>query len=190
MEFNAFPPVASLPGLINQMKAGGKNFNLGPAFSTNPYFVFNLLSSSNGGALGKVAVRQALSYAINRAHLIQDDGGPVVSPPITHVLPDGINGSQYVPKGYDPYPYNPAKAKKMLAAAGYPNGLKLVVAYNNESTVEPKMFQTIQADLAKSGITVKALAVPIADLYTKYMYGPPSVAKRGVWDSRDGRVGP
>jgi len=182
MEFNGFPPVGSIPGLINQMKGGSKNFNLGPAFSTNPYFVFDELSPNNGGALGKVAVRQAISYAINRAHLIQDDNGPLVSPPLTHVLPDGINGAQNVPKGYDPYPYNPAKAKSLLKAAGYPNGLKLIVAYNNESTVEPKMYQTLQADMGKAGITVKALAVPIADLYTKYMFGPPSVAKRGVWD--------
>ena len=33
--------------------------------------------------------------------------------------PNGINGAQDVPKGYDPYPYNPSKAKQMLAAAGY-----------------------------------------------------------------------
>jgi peptide/nickel transport system substrate-binding protein len=182
MEYNSFPPVGSIPGLINQMKAGGKNFNLGPTFSTNPYLVFNTVSPNNGGALEKVAVRQALSYAINRAHLIQDDNGPTVSPPITHVLPDGINGSQYVTKGYDPYPYNVAKAKKLLATAGYSSGLKLTVLYNNESTVEPKMFQTLQADLAKANITLKALAVPSADLYTKYLFGPPSVAKRGVWD--------
>jgi peptide/nickel transport system substrate-binding protein len=181
MEFDSFPPVASVPGLINQMKAGGKNFNLGPTFSTNPYFVFNELSPNNGGALGKLAVRQALSYAINRAHLIQDDNGPIVSPPLTHVLPNGLNGAQYVAKGYDPYPYNPAKAKQMLAAAGVKN-LKLIVAYNVTSTVEPKMYQTLQADLAKVGVTLKALAVPISDLYTKYMFAAPSVAKRGVWD--------
>jgi peptide/nickel transport system substrate-binding protein len=181
MEFNSWPPAASVPGLINQMKAGSKNMNLGPTFSSNPYLVYNEVSQNNGGALGKLAVRQALSYAINRAHLIQDDNGPAVSPPLTHVLPDGLNGAQYVPKGYDPYPYNPAKAKQMLAAAGVKN-LKLIVLYNNESTVEPKMYQTLQADLAKAGISVKALAVPSADLYTKYFFGPPSVAKRGVWD--------
>lgn len=182
MEFDSFPPVASIPGLINKMKAGSHNFNLGPTFSTNPYLVFDFLSSSNGGAMGKLQVRQAISYAVNRAHLIQDDNGPIVSPPLTHILPDGINGAQFVPKSYDPYPYNPAKAKKLLAQAGYKNGLTLTFLYRTESTLAAKMFQTLQNDLAKSGIKIKGLAVPSADFYTKYLYGPQSVAKRGVWD--------
>ena len=57
------------------MQHGGKNFTLGPTYSTNPYIVFNSVSASNGGALKKLAVRQAISYAINRAHLIQDFNG-------------------------------------------------------------------------------------------------------------------
>jgi peptide/nickel transport system substrate-binding protein len=181
MEFNSFPPVASLPGLIAQMKAGNKNFNLGPSYGSNPYLDFNTVSPNNGGALGKVAVRQALSYAVDRAHLIQDLGGPQVSPALTHILPAGINGAQYVPAGYNPFPYNPAKAKSMLKAAGYPNGLNLTVLYNAESTTEPKMFQSLQADMAPAGIHLKALAVPSADLYVKYLTVP-STAKNGTWD--------
>ena len=181
MEWNAFPPEASLPGLIAQMKAGSKDFNLGPSYGSNPYLDFNTVSPNNGGALGKVAVRQALSYAIDRAHLIQDLGGPQVSPPLTHILPAGINGAQYVTPGFNPFPYNPAKAKSMLKAAGYPNGLNLTVLYNAESTYEPKMYQSLQADVAPAGIHLKALAVPSADLYVKYLTVP-STAKNGTWD--------
>lgn len=181
MEFDSFPPVASIPGLINQMKAGGKNFNLGPTYSSNPYVVFNERSPNNGGALKKVQVRQAISYAINRAHLIQDDNGPQVSPPLTHILPPGINGAQNVPTGYDPYPYNTSKAKQMLAAAGYPNGLTLKMLYRPATTVSAKMFQTLQADLSSVGIKVTGVGVPDADFYTKYLQVP-TVASRGVWD--------
>lgn len=181
MEFDSFPPVAAIPGLINQMKAGGKNFNLGPTYSSNPYVVFNEMSPNNGGALKKVEVRQAISYAINRAHLIQDDNGPQVSPPLTHILPPGINGSQNVPNGYDPYPYNPSKAKQMLTAAGFPKGLTLKMLYRPATTVSAKMFQTLQADLASAGIKVTGVGVPDADFYTKYLQVP-TVAKRGVWD--------
>jgi peptide/nickel transport system substrate-binding protein len=180
-EWDSFPPVAAVPGLVTQMQHGGKNFTLGPTYSTNPYIVFNSVSASNGGALKKLAVRQAISYAINRAHLIQDFNGKLLSPPLTHILPDGINGSQGVPKGFDPFPYNVAKAKSMLAAAGYPNGMTLKFLYRPSSSASTKAYQTLQADLAKAGIKITGLGVPDADFYTKYLLVP-SVAKRGVWD--------
>ncbi len=180
-EWDASPPVAAIPSLISQMKAGGKNFTLGPTFSTNPYVIFNTVSPNNGGALDKVAVRQALSYGINRAHLIQDDNGPLVSPPLTHVLPTGIDGSQNVPANYDPYPYNVAKAKQMLAAAGYPNGFTLKMLYRPAETLSAKMFQTLQADLSAIGVNVTAVQATQADFYVKYLEVP-SVARRGVWD--------
>jgi peptide/nickel transport system substrate-binding protein len=181
MEFDSFPPVDALPGLIQQMLHGSKNMNLGPTFSTNPYIVFNFKSPNNSGALGKVAVRQAISYAIDRAHLLQDAGGAQINPALTHILPDGINGSQDVPKGYDPYPYNVTKAKSMLSAAGYASGLTLKFLYRPSSSVSTKMFQTLQADLGKVGIKLKGVGVPDADFYTKYLEVP-SVASRGVWD--------
>ena len=40
----------------------------------------------------------------------QDDGGPQVSPPLTHVLPPNIVGSQQ----FDPYPQDTQKAKQLL----------------------------------------------------------------------------
>jgi peptide/nickel transport system substrate-binding protein len=182
MEFDSFPPVGATPGLVQQMKSGlTNNMNLGPSFQTNPYLVFNQVSPNNNDALSKVAVRQALSYGINRSHLITDGGGPVLSPPLTHVLPNGINGAQNVPKGYDPYPFNPSKAKQMLAAAGYPNGLSLTILYRPSSSIQSKMAQTLQADLPKIGVKVKLLTATPSDFYVKYLQVP-SVAKRGVWD--------
>jgi peptide/nickel transport system substrate-binding protein len=182
MEFNSFPPVGAVPGLIGQMKSGlNHNFNLGPTYATSPYVVFNEVSPNNNKALSKVAVRQALSYGINRSHLITASGGPSQGTPLTHILPQGINGAQDVPAGYDPYPYNPTKAKQMLAAAGYPNGLNLTLVFDTTSSIDTKVSQTLQSDLSKIGVKVKLLASPSADLYVKYLTVP-SVAKRGVWD--------
>jgi peptide/nickel transport system substrate-binding protein len=180
MEFDSFPPVPAEPGLVAQMKAGSKDFNLGPTYSSNPYVIFNTVSPNNSGALSKVAVRQALSYAINRSFLIQDANGAVLSPPLTHILPDGTNGAQDVPASYNPYPYDPAKAKSMLASAGLSH-MSLTLIYRPSSSLSSKMSQTIQANLSSIGITVKLLGVPDADFYTKYMEVP-SVAQAGTWD--------
>ena len=182
MEFNSFPPVSALPGLIAAMKHGTtKNFNLGPTSGSNPYLAYNTISPNNNKALTKLPVRQAISYAINRAHLIQDAGGAVVNPPLTHILPTGNGGAEDIPAGFNPYPTNIAKAKSLLKAAGYPNGITLSVVYNSTSTVEPKMFQSMQADMAPAGIKLKAVAVPSADLYTKYAYSL-TAAQKGTWD--------
>jgi peptide/nickel transport system substrate-binding protein len=180
MEFDAFPPVASVAGLVSQMNKGlNHNFNLGPTYSSNPLMFYNTVSPNNGGALSKVAVRQALSYGLNRAHLTQVIN-PVVNPPLSHILPPGINGSQDVPSGYNPYPYNPSKAKSMLAAAGFKNGLTITMLYR-PTTAQVAVAQAAQSDLAKVGVNLKLLQVPAADFYTKYLEVP-SVAKRGVWD--------
>jgi len=180
-EWDSFPPAASELGLVAKMKAGSLNLDLGPQYAMNPYVIFNEASPNNGGALSKVTVRQALSYGIDRAHLQQDANGPVISPFLTHILPSGINGAQDVPASYNPYPYNPAKAKQMLAAAGYPSGLTLKVLYRPDSTLQAKMFQTMQADLGKIGVRLTGVGVPQADFYTKYLEVP-TVARRGVWD--------
>jgi peptide/nickel transport system substrate-binding protein len=174
MEFDSFPPVASIAGLI---ASKDPNFNLGPSYGTNPYIVFDTVSPNNSGALGKVAVRQAISEAINRANLIQDDNGPSVSPPLTHVLPPGIDGSTNI----DLYPNDTTKAKADLAAAGYPNGLTLKFLYRPSSSLSVKIFTTLQQDLSAAGIKISGVGVPSADFYTKYLEVP-SVAKAGTWD--------
>jgi peptide/nickel transport system substrate-binding protein len=120
MSFDALPPPADTPNLLNQVKSGSHDVNLAATYSSNPYLIFNVVSPNNGGALGKADVRQALSYGLQRSQLVKVQGGPIAYPPITHVLPAGIDGSQGVPSGYDPYPYNQAKAKSMLAAASEP----------------------------------------------------------------------
>ncbi|MGH3455795.1 MAG: ABC transporter substrate-binding protein, partial [Nocardioidaceae bacterium] len=174
MEWDNFPPPSQLPNLIN---TDDPNLNLGETFSTNPYIVFNLASPNNDSALKDLRVRQALEYALNRDHLIQVYGGPTQNPPLTHVLPSGITGSQ----PNDPYPFDPDKAKELLAAAGHPDGLTLKFLYRNSSEGNQKAFATVQQDLADVGIKVVGVQVPNADFYTKYLQVP-DAARRGTWD--------
>lgn len=175
MEFDNFPPPSQLPALIAKKDP---NLNIGPSASSNPYIVYNTASPNNNKALANVKVRQALSYALNRNDMIQVLGGPSLNEPLSHVLPSNIVGGE---QNFDPYPYDPNKAKQMLAAAGFPNGMTLKILYRNSSQGSTKVFQTAQQDLSKAGITVQGVASPNADFYTKYLQVP-TVAQRGVWD--------
>jgi len=70
---------------------------------------------------GKVKVREAIEYAIDKAAMAKALGFGYASP-LKLTAPDGE-------WGYDPNyrgrTYDPQKAKQLLAEAGYPNGLKL-----------------------------------------------------------------
>lgn len=168
-------PTANVPALLSSHSA---NLTLGPTFGLDPYVLFNSASPNNNGALKNVAVRQAISYAINRANLAQGAGGTQVAPLLTHILPPGIDGSQQ----FDLYPYDLQTAKTKLAAA-LPAGehLHLKVLYQTSLGFETSMFQTLQADLGKAGIDVTGVGSPQQDFYTKYLEVP-TVAKSGVWD--------
>lgn len=72
--------------------------------------------------LGDARVRQALNYAIDRKAITKAIVGSRGVPTSEWTSSNGFD-----PKYQNYYPYNPAKAKALLAAAGYPNGFSLNV---------------------------------------------------------------
>lgn len=189
MTWDSLPPPADDQQLLAQIKAGSQNVNLGNTYSSNPYITFNTISPNNNGALGKVAVRQALSYALSRSEMIKQLGGPDVNLPLTHVLPPGTDGAQDVPANFNPYPYNVAKAKQMLQAAGFSssNPLQLKLLYRNDSQGQRKLFADIQQQLNSTGlVNVTGLGTTQGDFYGKYLavaVAPnQSPAGKGTWD--------
>ena len=174
MAWDTFPPPTSVPALV---KKKDPNLNIGETSSSNPYVIYNLASPNNNKLLSNVKFRQALSYAINRANLVQVLGGKTVNTPLTHVIPEAIDGSE----DFDPYPYNIDKAKSLMKEAGVTGPLTLKFLYRNESEGSSKSFQTIQQDLTKVGITIKGVPASNADFYTKYLQDP-KTARAGVWD--------
>ena len=198
MTWDALVPPADDPSLINLIKSGSHLANLGTTFSTNPYLVFNTVSPNNGSALGKTAVRQALSYGIERSQLIKTFGGPTTNLALTHILPPGIDGAQDLPSGYNPYPYDQAKAKAMLAAAGFTasHPLQLKFLYRSDSQESTSGFTNISSQLNALG-SVKVTGIPTnqSDFYGKYLIVPntpsaPSPAYKGTWDLAQAGWGP
>jgi oligopeptide transport system substrate-binding protein len=93
--------------------------------------------------LDNVTVRQAISWAIDRDKLVKLLTGE--AQPLYQVYPPGMPGYQADKKWYG---YDPAKAKQLLAQAGFANGFKTTL-YTDNVDPYPKLFQSIQNDLAR-----------------------------------------
>jgi peptide/nickel transport system substrate-binding protein len=169
---------SSLPGLET---GGNPNFKIWPWSTTFPYIVFNLRSPDTGGAMGKVLVRQAIEYGLNKVAVQKSIGGPAVGPIINTVIPPGNTG--YV--NYNLYPDNngtgnTAMCKTDLTKAGYPNGLSLIYTYINDST-NTREFEAIQASLANCGITLKGKPEPGSSYFVDLGNSPVN-NKANHWD--------
>ncbi|HVE74824.1 MAG TPA: ABC transporter substrate-binding protein [Mycobacteriales bacterium] len=178
MQWDTNVPTANVPAL---KAAKDPNLVFVKNGSTNPYLTINSLSPNAKGALKNVKVRQAINYAVNKKAIIQVLGGPDGNEPLGQILTPPILGY----KKFDPYATpesagDPAKAKAMLAEAGYPNGLELIYLFRNKGKA-PAIAATMQAELLKSGIKLKLKQVPPADFYTQNLQKP-SVTKAGGWD--------
>lgn len=93
-----------------------------------------------------VKVRQAVCYAINREKIVKLLGGQASV--INQIYPVGMPGHD---NGANFYPYDPAKAKQLLAEAGFPSGFSTTYYADNVDPV-PKIAQSIQNDLQAIGV--------------------------------------
>jgi peptide/nickel transport system substrate-binding protein len=161
--------------------SGNPNFKIWSWSSTQPYIVFNLRSPDTGGAMGKLLVRQAVEYGLDKVAVQKAYGGPAVGPIINGVIPPGNVGYQ----NYNLYPDNngqgnTAMCKTDLAKAGYPNGLSLIYTYQNDST-NTRAFEAIQASLAGCGITLKGKPEPGSSFFVDLGNSPVN-NKPNQWD--------
>jgi ABC-type transport system substrate-binding protein len=93
-------------------------------------------------------VRQALNYALDRSHTARLLNGTTV--PAHGILPPGLLGRD---PELAPYPHDVARARALLAEAGYPDGFD--VEYATYSDEEPEMVaQSLQSDLAEAGVRI------------------------------------
>ncbi|MGH7126376.1 MAG: ABC transporter substrate-binding protein, partial [Stellaceae bacterium] len=107
-------------------------------------------------------LRQAIAHAIDRKRMVDILMGGKAQ------IAEGAT-----PKGlwwFDPdlksYNYDPAKAKELLAKAGYPNGLDLTLAAPTV-TMFQQLDQLVQEQLKAIGITVTLEPVPVSDWYSR-----------------------
>jgi ABC-type transport system substrate-binding protein len=129
--------------LASVKKMSGVNYNA----SLSPQYA-ELFVNYGVAPFNNLKVRQALEFAIDR-------------PTLTNALTGGSGTVAYQPlnkdsAGYDAgldgmYAFNPAKAKQLLADAGYPNGLHIKVGEITHSYYQ-QMAEALQSMLKQSNI--------------------------------------
>lgn len=102
-------------------------------------------------------VRQAINYALDVEAVVDfiytgqaaQVKGPL--PPLVWGFNDDVKS----------YEYDPAKAKDLLAQAGYPNGFKTTI-WTNDNPLRMQIAEMFQANLAEIGIDVEVMIIPWA----------------------------
>jgi len=103
-------------------------------------------------------VRQAMSMAIDRKAIIESvfEGIGAMNPAVPAALKEWSVPFEKLGEGAKYYKHDPAEAKKLLAAAGYPNGFPGTTCFTTYgSTVLVDSLQLVQKDLKAVGIDVK-----------------------------------
>jgi peptide/nickel transport system substrate-binding protein len=107
-------------------------------------------------------VRQAINYSIDKVKLIKYLRNSIGTPATSGFVPKGMPGfDSTLVKGYS---YNPVKAAKLLAEAGYPNGKGMPEVTLTTSTSYKDLIEFIQGELTAQGMKVKVDVTPTASL--------------------------
>ncbi len=123
-----------------------------------------------------VRVRQALNYAIDKEGIVKNiyQGMAMVIPGPVGPLSTGY----YPAKGY---PYDPAKAKKLLAEAGYPNGFKASMwTPKGRYLKDFELMQAIQQQLKEVGVETTFESMEWA-AYLAITRKPPAEARQEIF---------
>ncbi|MGE0304228.1 MAG: ABC transporter substrate-binding protein [Acidimicrobiia bacterium] len=112
------------------------------------------INPDNVPAFADPRVRQAMNYAIDREALV-DGFLQGLGEPTVQVFAQTI---AFDPNLGDLYPYDPEKAKQLLAEAGYPDGFEFTLDHG--STPSAEEVDAVVGLLAAVGITANAQELP------------------------------
>ena len=106
------------------------------------------------GPLRDVRVRQAINYAVNVPQILSAVyGGRGIR--ARGAIPPSLAGSDTTRTGYE---YDPARAKQLLAAAGFAGGVSLELWRAADNETLGRVAQAVQSDLEQVGVRVTIVA--------------------------------
>jgi peptide/nickel transport system substrate-binding protein len=119
-------------------------------------------------------VRQALNYAINRNAIVQlaYQGHATVG---ASFMPYKM---QFFDSAITPYPYDPAKAKQLLAQADYPHGFSTFLITVSGDVAGQAEAIVLKSELAAVGINVSIQSYELLTAYNKEDNGHSQMGER------------
>ena len=136
-----------------------------PTVATQYLFMDTLVKPFNNRL-----VRQAVAMAIDKPRIIKVAtaglGAPTqgILPPLMPCYSPNVRG----------YPYDPARAKKLLAQAGYPHGFSTTILADVVGLSQATSEQIIQHDLAQIGVTAN-IKTAVSSTYDTLVATPRAV---------------
>ena len=123
--------------------------------------------STKGGPFANKLVRQAANYAVNKQAIIDavygGEGRPASQAATSNAF--GFNPD------VKPYPYDPDKARALLAEAGYSDGVDMEVQAITTSTERALIYQAAVQDLNKVGFNAVLISQTFPDWLKHWLAG-------------------
>jgi peptide/nickel transport system substrate-binding protein len=129
-----------------------------------------MFQQSGSSPLANQDVREALNLAVDRSAISQALFGGIAKPASGY----GVDGpSAYGGyKSFPNYPYDPARARQLLAAAGYAHGLSLVMDSYDQVGGDlplPDVAQAVARYFENVGVKVTIVPTEYTAIVTKYL---------------------
>ena len=125
--------------------------------------------------LNSQSVRQALNFAVDRASIAEFIYGGLVEA----ASQGAVEGTVGYNAQLSPYPYDPARARQLLAEAGYADGMALSLAVlSAEGSSQGLVHQRVAQDLRAVGIDATVTALDGARFVRNFV--------SNQWDGYDG----
>jgi peptide/nickel transport system substrate-binding protein len=145
-----------------------------------------LMVNTRNKPLDDVRVRQALNYAVDKESIVKNLFHGLVEPSPGQMITKEYAGFN---EDLTAYPYDPAKAKQLLAEAGHAAGFTMTLTYPSSTyLLADKTTQVVKEQLADVGVTVKVQPEPFASWLSNMYAGKiaDAVYLTYAWPTLDG----
>jgi len=119
------------------------------------------------GPMKDLRVRQALNHAVNKQTIVDNIYRGAASVASQAAVPQAFGFNRDI----KPYEYNPARAKQLLAEAGFPNGFDMEIRAITTDATFKLVYESAVQDLNAVGVRAKLISQQFPDWLSAWLNG-------------------